>query len=268
MKVFQHLVFFIFGAIFGSFGNVLIFRLPRDLSISFPPSFCPFCKSPIKWHDNVPIISYLLLKGRCRNCKTAIPIRYFFVEILSAFLFLLASMTGENLLEAILLAFFFFYLLVVSFIDLEHLIIPNKLNYGFLMFNISIAIVYYKIGSFPFPLVGEKGIAYSISGIIGLTALFFLINLISNVSFNAQGIGYGDIKMGFNLGIYLGLYSLLVPFFAYFLAILFLPLLRKVYKSRYIPLGPFLSAGSILILYFGESFVQWYLRLSGLQNIY
>ena len=119
----------ILGAIFGSFANVCIYRLPKEQSVVTKGSYCPNCKKKINWLYNIPLFSYLCLKGKCKNCKKKIPIQYLIVEIISALSFAAIYYFFGYTIETLLLIFIFFLYLIIFFIDLKHYIIPNSLNY-------------------------------------------------------------------------------------------------------------------------------------------
>lgn len=205
------LVFYLFGlvlgACMGSFVNVCIWRLPRGESIIRPASHCPRCQTPIRWYDNVPLISYWLLKGRCRSCGTKISFRYFLVEALSALLYLfLFYHFGPQwrLIPALLLTS---ALLAVSFIDGEHYIIPNKITYP----GIFAGLVF----SF---LPGHPHYKEALLGFILGWGFFIFLAWVGPYIFKKEAMGYGDVKLAAMLGAFLGWQSLL---FAIFWAALF-----------------------------------------------
>lgn len=268
MRAALGVLFFIVGTIFGSFANVVIYRLPKKMSLVHPPSSCPKCGTPIKWFDNIPLISYLLLSARCRYCKNEIPLRYFLIELSSGLLFLFSYFFAQSLIEAVLASFFYLYLLIVLAIDLEHRIIPDKLNYSFFLLSIfTIAVLkIFKVKALP--LVGEKGLAASVVGIILITAFFLIVDFLSYLLFKKPGIGLGDVKMGLNIGLYLGYYAPLVPLIAYAVAAFFTPLLLKKHNDGYIPFGPFLSVSSFIISVFGPTLVNLYVKITGLVYLF
>jgi leader peptidase (prepilin peptidase)/N-methyltransferase len=260
MGFLKYSAFFIFGAIFGSFANVLIYRIPRKESIVYPGSHCPQCKTQLKWFDNIPLLSFIFLKGKCRYCGEKISIRYFIVELSSAFLFLLAAVFFESLPEALAAALFVYFLLVISFIDLEHMIIPDVLSLPFFIFSLLFLILSSSFLPSLLPLVGKKGIVSGLSGVLILLAFFLIIDFFSRAYFKKQGIGLGDIKLGLSLGLFLGYYSLLAPLLGYLLMAFFYPFLKNRVKDGYFPFGPFLSAGAVLTVFFGEELISWYLK--------
>lgn len=265
MELIRFMTYFIFGLIFGSFGNVLIYRLPKGISIINPPSSCPKCGKRIKWYDNIPVISYLILRGKCRYCGNQISIRYPLVELLNGILFMLAGIYFKNDVQATICSLFFFLLIVISFIDIEHMIIPDKISLTFALASLGIS-VFGSIVEKPFlPLIGKPGLIFSIEGVVYLMVAFIVIEALSRKIFNKEGIGMGDIKLGISIGIYLGPYSLLSLFLAYFIGAPLGFYLKYKVKSEYIPFGPFLALGSIITIFFGEAIVRWYFSLAGIK---
>ncbi|MBE0429140.1 MAG: prepilin peptidase [Thermoleophilia bacterium] len=249
------ILLFVVGAVTGSFLNVCIYRLPRRESVIAPASHCPECDRPLNWYDNIPLVSYLALRGKCRRCGTSIPVRYPLVELLNAVLFVLAGwrfgLTAE-LFPALLLIS---TLIVVFFIDLEHYIIPNIVVLPVAAVGVT-AMVAISLSAtdpdFPswwtFPLAG-----------VASAGFFFLITLIF-----PKGMGMGDVKLAGMLGFFLGR-SVTVGLFLGFLlgALVGIGLIaagRKGRKSR-VPFGPFLAVGALAALFFGNELMQLYLGL-------
>lgn len=260
MRFFVHLAFFIFGAVLGSFANVLIYRLPRKKSIVYPGSHCPTCKTSLQWIDNIPLISYVLLKGRCRYCQKKISVRYFLVELFSALIFLMSAIYYDRLIAAMIAAIFFYFLMVASIIDARHFIIPDALSLTFLVFSSALLLSSGFLFPGLLPLVGKKGIMAGLSGSTMLLAFFLLVDTLSRLAFKKQGIGAGDIKLGLSIGIYTGNYSFLAPLFGYLLMAFLYPLVKPHVRDGYLPFGPFLSAGAVLTVFAGEALIKWYLK--------
>ncbi len=260
---FRHIVFLIFGLIFGSFANVLIYRIPRRLSIVYPPSSCTACNLPIKWYDNIPVLSYIILKGRCRNCGAVISIRYPVIELLSGFLFIFSSIYFRAVDKALLSAAFLYFLLIISVIDLEHKIIPNVLSLPFALLSLSVAFIGEIVEKPVLPLAGKAGVRFALGGMLAFALVSLTLYVIGLIFYRKEGIGMGDIKLGLTLGIFLGFYSPLSLFFAYLLALPFGLYVKKLHKEEYLPLGPFLSAGALIVLIWGPSVVSWYLKSIG-----
>lgn len=242
------ILLFIAGAAIGSFLNVCIYRLPRHESIIAPGSHCPVCDMPVAWYDNIPLVSYLLLRGKCRRCGAGIAIRYPLVELLTAVLFVLAGWhfgATADLLPALLLIP---ALIVIFFIDLEYYIIPNVVVLPVAVIGLGAMIA----------LEPDRWLSLLAAGLIS-GALFFLVALIM-----PRGMGMGDVKMAVMLGFFLGR-SVIVALFVGFLlgAIVGLVLIAAGRKGRHsrIPFGPFLAIGGVVALFFGTPLMDWYLGI-------
>lgn len=256
--IFSFLIF-ILGLSIGSFLNVCIYRLPRGESLLHPPSHCPRCGNLIKWHDNIPLLSYLLLKGRCRYCSSHISFRYPLVEALTGIFFLfsffhqfLGSFTTPLFLSFLKDLIFICFLIPVFFIDLEHRIVPNPLSYGLLISGLLFS---FLTGSF-FPGLIGLGIGGGIFLIIRFLGAFFL---------KAESMGMGDVKLAAGIGAFLGWRGTLVCLFLAFLlgamvAILLLLTRVKRRKDR-IPFAPFLVAAALISLFWGSKLLSLYLSL-------
>jgi leader peptidase (prepilin peptidase)/N-methyltransferase len=240
------------GAAIGSFVNVLAYRLPRRESIVKPRSRCPQCETQIAAHDNIPVVSWLLLRGRCRHCRASIPVRYPLVEALTALLFVGVGLKiglEAELLPALALTI---TLVAAAETDLEHRIIPNRLMATSAVAAVALwAIV--DPGRLP-----ENLIAGAAAGGFLLTAA---------VAYPA-GMGMGDVKLAGVMGLYLGA-SVAPALFAGFAAgavIGIAIVMRRGMSARKqgVPFGPFLAAGGIVGLLWGPAIIDWYGRFSGL----
>lgn len=241
-------IFFI-GLIIGSFLNVCIYRIPKGESISYPPSKCNICGEYIKPYDLIPIISYLLLKGKCRNCGTTLSLQYPVVELLNGFICLMLYFKfGFSLifLKYILITSL---LLVISIIDYKFMIIPNKLIiFGFII--VSILNILYNFPS-----------SY-LNGLIGLLfggGIFLIIALVTK-----GAMGGGDIKLISLIGFALGFKVLMIILCSFIIgALLSIILLLTKIKSRkdYIPFGPFISISTIIVLFFYKEILTLYFNL-------
>jgi len=247
--------FFILGACWGSFLNVLIYRLPRDISIVKPGSFCPHCRNNIKWYDNIPILSYLLLKGKCRYCKKPISFRYFLVEILSAVLFLfLYSKLGFSVRFFVMLIFSSL-LIIATFTDIEHRIIPDQINLGGLFLGILFS------GFFPYLHNKPTMISSLISCGIGILlggGLLYISGLIGKIIFRKEAMGGGDVKFLAMVGAFWGPKLVLFSFFtAPFLGAIFGLIWKIKTKKSEIPYGPFLAITSFLGVFYSEKVFRY-----------
>jgi len=239
----------VLGLIFGSFLNVVAYRLPRGESLARPASRCPGCDAPIKPYDNVPVLSWLALRGRCRSCKAAIAWRYPLVELATALLLALTVVVvGPN--EDVWLGLAFVLLLVpVTVIDIDFRIIPNKLM--ILGTVVALAILALtRPGDIPEHLIA----AVAAGGFLLVAAIAY-----------PGGMGMGDVKLAFVVGLFLGR-DVGVAMLAGLLAgslIGAAVIARKGTKEgrkTAIPFGPFLALGGLVGLLAGEPVVDWYLR--------
>jgi leader peptidase (prepilin peptidase)/N-methyltransferase len=248
------MIVFSFGACIGSFLNVCIFRIPENRSIVFPGSFCPSCKKNIPFYCNLPIISYLFLRGRCKFCKTRISPRYPLIEILTGiFAFFLFSKFG---LTPVFLFWFTFVctLIVISFIDFDHQIIPDIISLP--------GIIIFASSAFFIPEMSIKAVLIGIfvgGGILySIAFLYFTLR-------KTDGMGGGDIKLLAMIGAATGIKGVLFTIFAASLTgtvagIGAMIMAKKSNSQLKIPFGPYLSAGAILYIFYGEDLIGWYLR--------
>lgn len=243
--------FFIFGLAVGSFLNSVVYRLETKESIIKTRSYCPYCKKTLSWFELIPLMSFILQRGRCRKCHKKISLQYPLVELTTGILF---TLCGWYFFPDILHSTF--YILVVSCLiiifvyDLKHSIIPNEIVYS----GIIVAILYRlfrDLGQFLNPLV-----AALVAG-----AFFFLIILISR----GKWMGMGDVKLAVFMGLVLGWPKILLALFLAFLvgafvSIILMILKKKTLKSQ-IPFGPFLALSTIIAIFWGNVLIDWYLNL-------
>jgi len=241
-------ILFIFGAIVGSFLNVCIYRLPREKSIVTPGSSCPSCEKPIKFYDNIPVISYLLLRGKCRNCGNKISLRYPLVELITAILFFLLYRKSGISFELPANMLFVSLLIVISFIDFDFQIIPDILSFG----GIGAGFVL----SFVRP---HFGILDAVYGILLGGGILFAIAYGYQLVAKREGMGGGDIKLLGMIGAFCGIKGVIFSLMSGSLigTIVGIPLmLVKGKDTKYaIPFGPFLSLGALLFLIMGDRLI-------------
>ncbi|HEY6871477.1 MAG TPA: prepilin peptidase [Geobacteraceae bacterium] len=247
---------FIFGAVVGSFLNVCIHRVPKEESVVFPPSRCPGCGFRIPWYDNVPIVSWLLLRGKCRSCRAPISPQYPLVEAINALLTLFLFMRFGPSLAFLALFLFCSAMVVVTFIDLEHQIIPDAISLPGIVAGFAF--------SFFMPQLGWKG---SLFGILVGGGSLYLVAFLYQLFTGKEGMGGGDIKLLAMMGAFFGWKS--IPFII-FVSSLFgsvigvtVMLIQKKDSKLAIPFGPFLVFGAILYIFYGSRIIQWYLRFGG-----
>lgn len=259
--LFLSLIVFILGAVVGSFLNVCIVRIPEGDSVVHPPSHCPDCKSAIHFYDNIPLLSYLFLRGRCRYCGEPISTRYFVVELLTAILGLvLFQRFGSGL--AFLAGFVFVAgLIVVSFIDLRVRIVPDVISLPGIVIGLLFSIVGRFLISDPHAIVPSP-----LSALLGilvgggfLLALAWAYEAFTGV----EGMGGGDIKLLAMIGAFLGWTS--IPFTLFFASLtgsvmgLGFMIAKGVGRRFALPFAPFLCLGALLYLLFGQELVRFYL---------
>lgn len=245
---------FIFGTAVGSFLNVCIWRLPRKESIVFPASHCPKCESPIRWHQNIPILSYLVLGGRCASCKAPISWRYPLVEALTGLLFV-AVLYRFGLQWATPVYWLFVAALVaISFIDLDHQIIPNVITLPGILIGFSCSL-----------LIPWFSWLDSLIGILVGGGILYLIAVAYELLARKEGMGLGDVKLLALIGAFLGWQGVLpVIFLSSLMGTLVgvpLMLVKKAGGKLAIPFGPFLALGALVWLLWGGGLFRWYLGL-------
>jgi len=243
---------FISGLIVGSFSNVCIYRIPRNESIIYPASHCPKCRSNISPKDNIPLLSYILLKGRCRNCKSKISIQYPIVELLTGIIYLIIYLIyclGFQFLIYIILSS---VLIIIAFIDLNEQIVPDVISLP--------GIVIGFILSFFVPYISyiNSALGVAVGG-----GIILIIGLGGSVIFKKEAMGGGDVKLAAMIGAFLGwryiIISLFLGFFLGALAGIFLIMSKIKSREDVVPFGPFIVLGSFITLLWGEKIITWYI---------
>ncbi|MGB5217833.1 MAG: prepilin peptidase [Smithella sp.] len=241
---------FIFGAAIGSFLNVCIFRLPEKKSIIKPSSQCPYCHHPIRFYDNIPIISYFVLQGRCRDCRGRISWRYPLVECITAFLSLILFLKFGLSLNFLVFFIFTAVLIVITFIDLDHQIIPDVLTLPGIPLFFLAAVFLVKV---PWQ---EALIGLLIGGGVLMT-----IAIVYEFITKREGMGGGDIKLLAMIGGFFGWQSLIfVLLFSSFTGAIIgiTAMIIKKQDTKYaVPFGPFLSAAAVAYIFWGEAFMRF-----------
>lgn len=249
----MYILIFIYGLLIGSFLNVCIYRIPRDESIAFPASHCPNCNTNLKWYDNIPLFSYLALQGRCRYCKEKISAQYPIIEVMNAIIYLVLFYKFKLSIDFISYALISSALLVVFFIDLKHMIIPDKLIITIVLFEILHKLALYFTDK-------EVYLKTSLIGALLAGLLFLLIVIVSR-----GGMGDGDITLIAALGFILGTRLIFLNIFLSFLigAVVSVGLLGFKIKTRKdpIPFGPFIIVAFFIVLLFGERIIDLYMGL-------
>lgn len=239
---------FIFGLILGSFLNVCIYRIPRNESLLYPSSHCPSCGAHIRWFDNIPILSYIILKGTCRNCRARISIRYLIVEFFSAVALVLLYERFSFSFLFLKYAIFSYALFVIAFIDIEHLIVPDKIVLPLIALGILFSLPHHILGA--------------VIGAVGGFVLFVLIAVMGKILFKKEALGGGDIKLIAACGAFLGMPGVIITIFLSALlgsifGVYFI-IFKKGKASSQVPYAPFISAAAFLYIFYGEMIVRWY----------
>lgn len=262
----------LFGLLFGSLANVIIWRVPRGESIVSPGSHCPACGTAIRWYDNVPVLSWVVLRARCRECGTRISARYPIVEALSAILWLVAAVLWGMSIRTVFGVCLFYLLLVLTYIDIDHLRLPNALVATLAGVGV-IGVAVAQWGGTPaVPFFTGGGV---IASPFGSATVGLLIGVGVSVAMaggyalvrKSAGLGMGDIKLLGVLGIYFGPYVLMVLMVGSILgAVTGLLTLRQHAEgaAARIPFGPFLAVAAVIVAAWGPSIWNWYVGLAGL----
>jgi len=267
-EIFTYILSFIFGTVIGSFLNVCIYRLPKEESIVYPGSHCTLCNEPISFYNNIPILSYLFLRGKCSKCNSKISFRYPLVEILTGLLFLATVWSFGLSIETLFYLIFISALIPITFIDLEHMIIPNVITYpgiivGILYnalktdWNYSLELINnFSLGmqSF-FLLLSEVPILDSIFGVILGGGILLLIAYVYEVVKKRQGMGMGDVKLLAMIGAFFGWEGVLFVIFLGSIlgsVIGISIIIAKRGDLKYaLPFGPFLSIAAVIYIFTG-----------------
>lgn len=247
----------IFGAIIGSFLNVCIYRIPENISLWWPPSTCPNCKTRIKFYDNIPILSYFILRGKCRNCKAKISLQYPIVEALTSLLTLLiVYVLGLNYWTAIALLVTY-CLIILSIIDFELYIIPDRFSIGLAILGL---LVFFINPAFAGSL-SAKFTQCLVGGVIGFFGLWGLA-FVGSVIFKKEAMGGGDIKLIAGVGTLTGISGLISTLIiSSFVALVYyavLAILKKNPQDKTIPFGPFISIGLFINILFPNNLLLLY----------
>ena len=250
-----NIISIIFGAIMGSFLNVCSIRLPKEESIVAPGSHCPQCKEPIKFYDNIPLVSYLLLKGRCRYCHSPISIQYPLVEGITALGSLILFMKFGPSLSYLIYFAFVAALIVITVIDLYHQIIPDVISLPGI-----------GVGLLASLIIPQITFLNSLLGVLLGGGSLFLVATLYQWLFKREGMGGGDVKLLAMIGAFLGwkaviLTILLGSLIGSITGIIIMVSKGKDFKYA-IPFGPFLSLGAVIALFYGPSLINWYLYLN------
>ena len=248
---------FVLGCIWGSFSNVCIYRLPNDQSVVKGRSFCTSCKEQIKWYDNIPFLSFIFLKGKCRKCGNKISSQYFLVEFISAISFIIVYHLYGISITTLLLIILSIFFIIIFFIDLKHFIIPNELTFPLMLIGF--------VKSFEPNLnqtIFPNYIDSLIGGVFGYLIIWLIIFFYKKVR-KKEGMGLGDAKLMAVVGFWFGWLSIpFTIFISSFVALIFaIPSLLKKNKnmSTQIPFGPYIIIGCIIYVSFANQIKHMFL---------
>lgn len=269
----------VFGLICGSFFNVVIGRLPKMMELAWqrecahsqgaqvsaspaynlavPASHCPHCNTPVSMRDNIPLLSFLLLKGKCRHCQVPISLRYPLIELASAVLIVGVFAAFGFTLTALAYTLLLWILLILSAIDIDHMLLPDQLTLPLLWLGLLGAVTV-------LPVSPTAAIIGAVAGYLFLWSLYWLFKLLTG----KEGLGYGDFKLLAALGAWLGwqLLPLIILLASATGAVIGIGMmvLGKKGQGSPIPFGPFLALGGVLALFIGEQLYQWYWQWAGI----
>ncbi len=254
MNAITVILIILIGLALGSFLNVCIYRIPLKKSILFPSSFCPNCGVKIRAWDNIPLLSFIMLKGRCRKCKSKISLQYPLVEFVTPTLIVITYLQFSLGWEFAAKAILCLLLVVIFFIDLKHRIIPDVITLPGIALGLLLSF-----------FVESPSVVNSLIGIFGGGVLFYLSAVLGELLFKKESMGGGDIKLAMMLGAFLGWQKILLVFLISALlgtivgttALLFS---KDVKETRMIPFGPFLASGSVLAIFLGDMLISAYIR--------
>ena len=252
---FYKVIVFIFGSIVGSFLNVCIYRLPKGRSIIFPGSHCPNCAAKIHWYDNVPILSYLVLRGKARCCKAKISFRYFIVEVLTAAMFLILFIAFGISTKFFAYCVLISGLIIATFVDFEIQEIPDEISIGGLIVGL--------ILSAAFPQILNEGTRWHsfINSFLGALAgggTIYAMGLLGEFIFKKEAMGGGDVKLLAMIGSFLGWKLTLLTFFIAPAFGAVVGIILKIKEGRdIIPYGPYLSLAAIVSIFWGENILRF-----------
>jgi len=238
------------GACFGSFSNVLIYRLPRNLSVVGPRSFCPSCKKTVAWYDNLPVFSWLLLRGRCRHCSVPFSIRYLLVELAGAACVLVAVARFGFTIDGLSASFFLLILLDIAIIDWQHMVIPHTLTVGGMIIGLVLS------------LFGNPALSLALLGAVIGGGVILVVSYGYKLVRGVVGMGGGDVMLMALVGVFLGPWGVPAVLFggALFGTLYAVTAGRgRLAGGAKLPFGTFLAAAAVVVLLFGDEIFTWYL---------
>lgn len=242
------------GLAIGSFANVLIYRLPREKNFVLSRSACPKCGTKLKWYHNIPLLSYVALRGKCSFCKAPISFRYPLVESVNAVLYLYFLWRFGMSVEFLVFCYLGTVLLAIFFIDLDFQIIPDLLTYSGMVLGLLVAL-----------LPGGINIVSSAIGLLVGGGALYLIALLGDALFKKESMGGGDIKLAAMLGAFLGWQKVLLIFLSsavigLVISVAIMAFSAKLRQERVIPFGPFIALAAVVTMLYGDQIIAYYLH--------
>ncbi|MEW6412962.1 MAG: prepilin peptidase [Candidatus Zixiibacteriota bacterium] len=242
------------GLAVGSFLNVVIYRLPLKRGFFLSRSVCPKCSNQLKWYHNIPVISYLALGGKCAFCKARISVRYPLVELMNCLLYLYFFRQFGLSTEFFVYSILSSVLIVVFFIDLDHMIIPDSITLPGIVLGLAVSL-----------LPGQLGIVDSLIGLVVGGGSLWLVAILGDWLFKKESMGGGDIKLTAMLGTLLGWKKILLIFISsavigLVVSIVIMAFSSKLRRERMIPFGPFIALAALLAICYGEQIIRFYVN--------
>jgi len=254
MPYFEPILVLVVGLTIGSFLNVLIYRLPRGKQFVKGRSICPDCGQIIKWYQNVPIVSYLALRGRCAHCRKRISLRYPLVELLNGLGYLFFYWRYDLSVELAVFAFLTSALVAIFFIDLDHQLIPDAITLPGVILALAVSFA-----------PGGLGIVPSLIGLVVGGGALYLIALLGDWLFKRESMGGGDIKMAAMLGAFLGWQKVLLIFVAsaaigLVVSMALMLVSARLRETRVVPFGPFIATAAVAAIIWGDAAIAYYVH--------
>ena len=248
---------FLFGLCIGSFLNVCIYRMGREESVVKPASHCPKCQKPIRWHDNIPLLSYVLLRGRCRDCGAKIAPRYFLIELLTGCLF--AVLWSRYGLGPLLFVYALLGsgLIVATFVDFDFRVIPDEISVGGVVAGVILSVLFPQMHG---ATTHVLGLGRSLIGVVVGGGVLWLLGVFGDFIFKKESMGGGDIKLLAMIGAFLGwqLALLALPVASLIGAVVGIVAKLRTKESE-IAFGPYLSIGALVGLFYGDAIIRYIL---------
>ena len=242
------------GLAIGSFLNVLIYRLPRNLQFAKGRSVCPDCGNTIKWYHNIPLLSYVALRGRCAYCEKKIPIRYPLVELLNALGYLYFYYSYGWSVDLGIYLFLTSALIVIFFIDLDHQIIPDKITLPGMVLGLLVSLA-----------PGGLSLLQAIIGLVVGGGALYLIAIFGDWLFKKESMGGGDVKMAAMLGAFLGWQKVLLVFLGsavigLVISLILMGFSARLRQQRVVPFGPFIALAAVIAIVWGDKLISFYVH--------